>query len=201
MVDRRGEEYTPAILEREERSCGNAGSKRQESAPAAEGAAEQARNGSQNLNPVTRIIMKGLQWFGLWLLFAVVFAVLLGGQCMDYWRLMENGRLTQGIVTERKPHNQLAYSFEINGRTYTNPGARPDTVFSYEHSSPGDTIAVHFLAGSPTVNCLANPKRLFKNEITSVLLGCIAFPSLAVIALAIFPGFGRYGVSWTRRKV
>jgi hypothetical protein len=80
---------------------------------------------------------------------------------------------------------EIEYTFTVNGQYYTNMAAAADPISSFEHISPGDTVTVYFLKNSPSVNCLGNPKYLFDNELTPVLLACVVLPTVIVIAFAL----------------
>lgn len=128
--------------------------------------------------------MRYARWVVLWVVLVAVFAGLLAGRCINYYRLMKFGKTTQGVAIARAPHMQIDYSFTVGGRAYSNIGVGEDSASYFEHTPPGSPVLVTFLPESPTTNCLGNPAALFSKELPPVLLGSTIFPTAIVIALA-----------------
>jgi hypothetical protein len=129
--------------------------------------------------------MKILKWFLLWLVLALGIAFSTGRRCLEYYQLSRSGILTQGVVREFEPHQQLKYVFTANGVTYSGIGRTGIGVPPFAEIAIGDAVPVYYLQNSPSVNALGNPRELYMNDLPLVLLVSLLFPSLILIVLRI----------------
>ena len=118
--------------------------------------------------------------------------MLVGRGAFDYYRLSKRGVQTQGIAVGRRPHAQIAYSFNVTSRTYGGVGRTGIGAPPFEQISVGDKLTIHYLPDAPETNCLGTPKELFKNELGPVLMVALLFPTAIVgVAYFRFPGLGQ----------
>lgn len=134
----------------------------------------------------------------VWLVLAVVIALVVGRQCASYYRLMKSDLTTTGTVQAKRPHDVVEYNFVANGRAYTGRGILSRKADrSFYDMNVGDAVLVHYLSDTPEINSLGNPRRLFSNELSLVLLAIAIFPTMVVAVLAW--RFSRGGPSPPRR--
>jgi hypothetical protein len=132
--------------------------------------------------------MKVVKWVLLWLLLVVGAGTIIGGRCLEYYRLGKNGVSVQGIVRERRPHMQISYSFVVSDRTYWGiERAGVDSPPFYEIAI-GNLVPVYYIPGDPKVNCVGDPWRFYSNDLPPVLLASFLIPTLIVSALAFRSG-------------
>jgi hypothetical protein len=125
-------------------------------------------------------------WLVLWLVLAAAIGMVVGQNSLRYYRLHRAGVAVQGVALETKPHLQILYRFEVRGRTYEGVG-RTDmgrTDVGVTPLKPGEKVPVYYLPGTPEVNCLGDPHRLYSAEFPAALLASILFPSMIVGILA-----------------
>jgi hypothetical protein len=121
--------------------------------------------------------------FVVWLLLVIAIGWHPGKLVLHYRRLSKNGVLIKGIARGQRPHQELEYSYEVNGRTYQGVG-RTDTPPLYEIAVGGE-IPVHYLPDEPEISCLGDPAELYLNDLFPTLGVSFLFPTLIVLALAI----------------
>ncbi len=127
--------------------------------------------------------MRILGWLVLWLAFATVIGTVTGQQCLRYYRLSKGGLVVQGLISDKKPHEQIGYSFEVNGHSYHGVGRTGVGFPSFNQISVGDTVSVYYLPEHPEVNCVGEPSRLYSDELSSVLMVALLFPTVIIGAL------------------
>jgi hypothetical protein len=77
---------------------------------------------------------------------------------LEYYQLSRSGILTQGVVREFEPHQQLKYVFTASGVTYSGIG-RTGIVPPFAEIAIGDAVPVYYLQNSPSVKCSGQPSR------------------------------------------
>ena len=127
------------------------------------------------------MIMRVVTWLGLWLLLAILVGALDGRWCLNYYRLSRPGVAVEGVAREWKPHQEVGFSFEVNGRTYRGIG-RSD-IGGFGRISIGDKVPVYYLVDNPEVNCLGDPKQLYSAELPGLVGNALLFPTMIVCAL------------------
>jgi hypothetical protein len=78
--------------------------------------------------------------------------------------LSKSGLVVQGLASEKKPHESIGYSFEVNGRSYHCVGKTGVRLPSFDQISIGDTVPIHYLPEHPEVNCVGDPLRLYSEQ-------------------------------------
>ena len=122
-------------------------------------------------------------WIATWFVLAALFAFMTGREGFRYFELSRDGDTVRGVVTGKGPHLHINYSFNIAGREYSGVGRGDIKDSSYYQAAIGDAITVHYLKGSPSINCLSDPARLFHNELLLVAVAVLVFPTMIVTAL------------------
>ena len=128
--------------------------------------------------------MRILKWLAAWLVLAIVFGAVAGQNLDRYYRLKEHGIAIEGIAHERRPHGEIAYSFEVNGQTYEGVGRPGIGAPSLYGIAMGDKVPIHYLPAGPNINCMGDPQQLYSGEIAPVLLVSLVFPTMTVCVLA-----------------
>jgi hypothetical protein len=97
---------------------------------------------------------------------------------LGYLRLVRGGTLTQGRVVRTEPANHClaAYTFYIEGKTYSGIGNACGI-------SIGQTVAVTYLIAAPEHSCLGSARERLHNELTTFALGGLIFPPLLILSL------------------
>lgn len=126
---------------------------------------------------------KNTKYVIVWLVLALVFTVGVG--CFNlpaFYKLSTLGVLGSATVTEVTPeyHNTLRYQYQVGGGTYQgrmqtwtpNPGLDQIKV--------GQQVVIYYDPKNPGLSVPGDPKRMLKNEILSVALVGLVFPSLIV---------------------
>lgn len=124
-------------------------------------------------------------YFFVWLGLAFILAGFVGRQAFNYYRLRNRGVLAEGVALGRKPHDQIEYSFMVEGRVYTNVGIPGMGAPRFEEIAVGQRLPVYYLPQSPEVSCLGDPGKLLHNELPPVLLVIVLFPSAIVGIFAL----------------
>ena len=122
---------------------------------------------------------------GLWVVLAAILAMIVGGHAIDYYRLSEHGIATVGTAVAKKPHDQIEYVFEMDHRTHKGIGRQSLSGPGNQETQIGDKLAVYYLPEAPDVSCLGHPHDLFSNEIVSVILVVLLFPTMIILALIV----------------
>ena len=123
--------------------------------------------------------------FALWLMLVIAIGASPGKRVLQYRRLSHNGVTLHGIARGRAPHQQIEYSYEINGQTYQGVGRTGIGSPSLYEISIGDKVSVYFLPDAPEISCLGDPAELYSNDLPPTLLVSLLFPTAIVIALAV----------------
>jgi hypothetical protein len=123
--------------------------------------------------------------FVVWLLLVIVIGWFPGKLVLHYRQLSKNGATIQGIALGPYPHQQIKYSYAINGRTYQGIGRTDFNGPSLFEIAVGDKISVHYLPDEPEISCLADPEELYSSDLVPTLGASFLFPTMIVIALAI----------------
>jgi hypothetical protein len=134
--------------------------------------------------------MRILGWSLLWLALAAIIGATTGQNCVRYYRLSKSGLVVQGLASEMKPHEQVGYSFEVNGRGYHGVGKTGVGLPSFDQISIGDTVPIHYLPEHPWVNCVGDPSRLYSDELFPVLGTVLTFPT-AIVGALVFRSVSR----------
>jgi hypothetical protein len=109
----------------------------------------------------------------------------IAGNAFDYYRLRSKGILTDGTAVARLPHDEIKYSFRVNGAVYQGLGVAGFGTVPFERMSIGDKLPIYYLPKDPKINCLGSPEKLLSNELPPVLLGVILFPTM-ITAVFVF---------------
>lgn len=125
-----------------------------------------------------------LTYILVWLGLAIALAGIVGRRAFDYYRLRKGGVLAEGTALGRKPHDQIEYSFTVDGRAYSNVGIPGMGAPRFEEIAVGQRLPVYYLPKSPEVSCLGDPGELLRNELPPVLLVVVFFPS-AIIGIFV----------------
>jgi len=118
-----------------------------------------------------------------WLVLALGLGALVGGQNLRrYYLLATDGIKTQGVVVDTEPQNHqlVRYSYQVAGISqagvsnigYGNP------PFASLHA--GAPVLVYYDSSEPTSSVLGEPAPRLSNEVVSVALVMLLFPSLIV---------------------
>ncbi|HEX3104623.1 MAG TPA: DUF3592 domain-containing protein [Terriglobales bacterium] len=126
----------------------------------------------------------------VWLIAVVLIGGMASKQAIHYRRLSRDGITIEGTVLGPKPHGQISYSYEINGKTYEGTGLPAQNSQRLYEIPAGEKVRVHYLPDAPEISCLGNPERRYLSEIGPILAVSFLFPTLIVIRLAF----------WVRKK-
>ena len=135
--------------------------------------------------------MKILRWFAVWLAVAIGVGLMLSRNAANYYRLTKRGVSAQAVIQEKREHQLVAYTFDANGQEYTGLGMA-NMVSSYDEISIGDEVMVHYLPDAPQINCIGDPRGLYLNERSLMLLAILIFPTMIVAAFAFRERFRKW---------
>ena len=79
----------------------------------------------------------------------------------------------------------IQYSFEADGHRYEGLGRGDLESPSFDLTSIGDQVLVHYLPDAPDINCLGDPERLYSSELFPVFGAALLFPTMIVGVLAV----------------
>ena len=120
----------------------------------------------------------------VWFLLALVFAAILSPiNVPTFVRLVRHGAKTTAQVTrpECANHNNASYSFVVGSDHYN---GRDVMWMDCNSLRPGDSIAVYYDIGDPSINRATPPMDALINELVTIGLVCLTFP-LAIIGWII----------------
>jgi len=130
-----------------------------------------------------RVLAYALAWTAL----AVAFGLLAGSVNVPEFRLLaREGIETRGVVRALEPtnHQQVRYSYQANGITYTGIGGGGYGNPPFEQLSPGDSVIVYYAARNPTTSVLGEPQERLNNEISGITVLVLLFPTVIVLRFA-----------------
>ena len=98
---------------------------------------------------------------------------------LGYLRLVRGGAMTQGTVVRTEPANHClaAYTFNVEGNTYSGVGNACGT-------SIGQTVAVTYLIAGPEHSSLGSARERLHNELRTFAIGGLILPPLVLLSLA-----------------
>jgi hypothetical protein len=118
---------------------------------------------------------------------SLVFLAALFGMIADHTNLirfygvMKNQAQCVGVVTgtDCAVHDSLFYSFPVGPRSYQ--GA----YYGGCNSRTGQSILVNYDKQNPAINVSADPTSAWWNEVSTIAIGSVMFPSLLLIFFAL----------------
>jgi hypothetical protein len=122
-----------------------------------------------------------------WTFLAIVFAFGIGGLNLPrFYRLTKHGVLGQASAVRLAPENHCTvyYQYQVGGRTYHSQGQSWMPNPPLGDIAVGQKLVIYYDPENPSVAVLGNPKSMLKNEVISVGLATIAFPTFIVLAIA-----------------
>jgi hypothetical protein len=92
----------------------------------------------------------------------------------------------QAIVVELLPknHNTLRYEYQVAGRTFQGRMQSWQPNPPLEQLSVGQPLVVYYDSEHPEESVLGDPKPIFKNEMISIALAAVGFPTFLVVVWA-----------------
>lgn len=96
-----------------------------------------------------------------------------------YYHLYRYGKVTTGVITEVHPenHDSYYYTYAVDGRKFNGIDTNCCTVH------PNTPVRVTYLPQNPSISCADSPYDKLSNEIESIFVGLIMFPSLLTVAI------------------
>jgi Protein of unknown function (DUF3592) len=129
-----------------------------------------------------------LTYAALWVALAIAIGSLIGSINIGRYReIAKQGVKTNGTVLTVEPHNHqtVRYSYQVSEITHSGSGTvgvgNPDV----DTLAPGDSIVVYYAANAPATSVLGDPRPRYENELVSVALAALLFPSLVVGGLIL----------------
>jgi hypothetical protein len=122
-----------------------------------------------------------------WLVMAIAIAIGIGSlNWVFYRRLSVRGVTGQAIVVELLPknHNTVRYEYQVGGRTFQGQMQSWPPNLPLEQLSVGQPLVVYYDPVHPEESVLGDPKPIFKNEMISIALAAVGFPTFLVVVWA-----------------
>jgi Protein of unknown function (DUF3592) len=132
-----------------------------------------------------RRILFVFSYLVVWLLMAIFMGALLGSNLPRYRTLTLDGVKTFGsvIAVEPQQHQAVRYTYLVNGETYTAVGGVGDGNPPFESLSSGDSVLLYYVPSNPSLSELGEPDSRLKNELISVLIAILIFPTILAWSL------------------
>jgi Protein of unknown function (DUF3592) len=123
-----------------------------------------------------------------WLSLACIVAVVAGYLDLpSYRRMAARGVPGSATVVELTPqfHNTLRYEYQVAERTFQGQMQSRTPNLPLERLRVGQSVVVYFDPANPSDSVLGDPKPMLANEIESVAVLAVVFPSFIVLVWAM----------------
>jgi hypothetical protein len=124
-----------------------------------------------------------LEYIAVWVTAALVIGLLLGSlNLARFSALASDGVKTFGTVFALEPsnHQTVHYTYQAGRATYKGLGTVGEGNPSFGSLSHGDSILLYYAATNPASSALGDPHARLRNEIISVAIPVLLFPSILV---------------------
>lgn len=122
-----------------------------------------------------------MRWLALaWLGLAAFIGLVLGNLNLPrLLHLYRHAGMTTGTVehTDCGDHNSVYFAFVVDARSFSGHGTAGGPCGALRD---GQQITVYYAIGEPEISSLKEPGADLRNEVTTILLACVLFPTLAV---------------------
>lgn len=132
----------------------------------------------------------------LWLAGASLIAIGLGSFNIPLlYALVHKGIPTCGtiIAIDSQNHNSVRFSYEVNGKTYYGVQQGGVSGNGSDFSPYCRDNVVYYLSENPERSCIGYPRAMLNDEINSILVGMLIFPSFILLVWRWrYPAFRRW---------
>jgi len=137
-----------------------------------------------------------MKYFVIWLALFLAFAVGLGSLNLPtYYKIATHGVSGKASVVELLPniHNTVRYKYHAAGQVLQAQHQPWQPNPPLERLNVGDQLVIYYLPDRPEESVLGDPRPILKNEIVSVGLAAVIFPTFLVL-------IGKIQISRRRRQ-
>jgi hypothetical protein len=88
-----------------------------------------------------------------------------------YYQLYRHGVPIQAHVIGKEAHNQVAFTFKVDGQSYRGINRPRDPNPSFYGTMINGQVTAYYLPGRPETNCLGYPSAFLQGELISAVVG------------------------------
>ena len=127
-----------------------------------------------------------MKWAILWLVLAAVFAIGIGSLKVPLLnRLIAHGVKAQATAVKLTPefHNTVRYEYQVDGTKFEGQDQSWLPNPPLQQIKVGQPLVIYYDSLNPSISVLGDPKPMLNNELISVGMVVIAFPTFIVFAV------------------
>ena len=131
---------------------------------------------------------RALAYVAVWTVIALTIGLLLGSLNLGRFHALSSGGVkTYGTVLALEPSNHQAvhYAYQVDGVAYKGSGTVGEGNTSFGSLSPGESVLLEYTPTNPASSALGDTHARLHNEITSIAIAVLLFPSAIVFGFIL----------------